>query len=92
MKHTPITNNGDRIKVLLTVASTVYAFLNQHPDCYILATGSTKSRNRLYRMGITNNLIEISENFIIKGLTKKGGWVKFEVGGNYEAFMIYKNN
>jgi len=49
-----VTNNGDSLKVLATVASTVYAFLEKYPNSYILATGSTGVRTRLYRMGITN--------------------------------------
>ena len=51
-----VTNNGDSLKVLATVASTVYAFIEKHPNAYILATGSTNVRTRLYRMGITINL------------------------------------
>ena len=51
-----VTNNGDSLKVLATVASTVYAFTQKNPKAWILATGSTKVRTRLYRMGITNNL------------------------------------
>jgi len=58
-----VTNNGDSLKVLATVASTVYAFIEKHPEAWILATGSTSVRTRLYRMGITNNLAEITEDF-----------------------------
>lgn len=50
-----VTNNSDSLKVLATVASTVYAFMEKHPNSYILATGSTNVRTRLYRIGITNN-------------------------------------
>jgi hypothetical protein len=46
-----ITNNGDSLKVLATVASTVYAFTDRHPKSWIIATGSTSVRTRLYRMG-----------------------------------------
>ena len=42
-----ITNNGDSLKVLATVASTVYAFLEKHPNAYILATGSTNVWTKL---------------------------------------------
>jgi len=41
-------------------------------------------------MGITNNLAEISKDFHIFGYTKKGDWVKFEIGANYEAFLVTK--
>ena len=85
-----ITNNGDSLQVLATVASTVYAFIEKHPNSYILATGSTYVRTRLYRMGITNNLAEITEDFVVYGFTDKGNWEEFEVGEDYEAFLITK--
>ncbi len=86
-----VTNNGDSLKVLATVASTVYAFLEKYPNAYVLATGSTNVRTRLYRMGITNNLAEIKEDFTIYGFTDKGNLEEFEVGEDYEAFLITKN-
>jgi hypothetical protein len=85
-----VTNNGDSLKVLATVASTVYAFIERHPNAWILATGSTTVRTRLYRMGITNNLAEIEEDFIILGYTKSEEWEKFVVGEDYEAFLLTK--
>ena len=85
-----ITNNGDSSKVLATVASTVYAFIEKYPNASIIATGSTSVRTRLYRMGITNNLDEISEDFAIFGYTTDEQWVKFEIGDDYEAFLVTK--
>lgn len=43
-------------------------------------------------MGITNNLAEITEDFIVYGLSEKGTWDNFEVGEDYEAFLITKNS
>lgn len=43
-------------------------------------------RTRLYRMGLTNNLTEISKDFHIYGL-KGDNWEEFIVGEDYEAFM-----
>ena len=43
-----ISNNGDSEMVLATVVSALYAFTDKHPDAWIYATGSTKSRTRLY--------------------------------------------
>ena len=86
-----VTNNGDSLKVLATVASTVYAFIERHPNAWILATGSTAVRTRLYRMGITNNLAEIESDFVVLGYTKNEEWEKFIVGEDYEAFLITKN-
>lgn len=85
-----VTNNGDSIKVLATVASTVDAFIEKHPKAWIVATGSTEARTRLYRMGITNNLAEISDDFLVFGYNKEENWVKFEVGEDYEAFLVTK--
>lgn len=85
-----VTNNGDSLKVLATVASTVYAFTQKNPKAWILAIGSTKVRNRLYRMGITNNLAEISEDFKVFGLNNNGEWDIFVIGEDYEAFLLTK--
>lgn len=83
-----VTNNGDSLKVLATVASTVYAFTTKYPKAWIFATGSNAVRTRLYRMGITNNLAEISGDFEVFGYDDKGKWVKFVPGEDYEAFLI----
>jgi hypothetical protein len=86
-----ITNNGDSFKVLATVASTVYAFLEKYPDSWIFATGSTTVRTRLYRMGISNNLAEIKQDLEVYGLPISGNnWEEFIVGEDYEAFLITK--
>ena len=82
-----VTNNGDSQKVLATVASTVYAFTGKYPNAWVHATGSTNVRTRLYRMGITNNLTDIAEDFYIFGL-RDDVWEKFIVGEDYEAFMV----
>lgn len=73
-------NNGDSQKVSATVAFTVYTFIEKYPDAKIFATGSTFVRTRLYRMGITNNLTEISKEFIILGYAKDKKRENFIVG------------
>ncbi len=86
-----ITNNGDSLKVLATVASTVYAFTEKYPQAWVFATGSSLVRTRLYRMGITNNLADIKEDFAVYGLTVTNNtWEEFVVGEDYEAFLITK--
>ena len=86
-----ITNNDDSIKVLATVVSTVYAFTEKYPKAWIFATGSTIVRAWLYRMGITNNLAEIKEDFKVYGLTIDANkWEEFIFGEDYEAFLITK--
>ncbi len=82
-----ISNNGDSQKVLATVAATVYAFTEKYSGVWIYATGSTKARTRLYRMGITTNLTEILRDFELYGL-RAGVWEEFSKGTAYEAFLV----
>lgn len=86
-----ISDNKDGNKVLATVVATVYAFTERHPNVWIYATGSTKSRIRLYRMGLTKYLFEIEEHFDLYG-QKQGEWEKFEKGVEYEAFLVQRKN
>ena len=41
-------------------------------------------------MGITNNLAEISVDFIIFGYNNEQNWEEFIVGEDYEAFLLTK--
>lgn len=84
-----ISNNNDSQKVLATVALAVLHFFDKYPDKYVFATGSTKSRTRLYRMGISNNLEEIEGNFEVFGYNGTA-WETFGRGRDYEAFLIRK--
>ena len=83
-----VTNNGDSEKVLATVAATLYEFTSKFPDAMVFATGSTKARTRLYRIGITNNIESIKPDFEIFGLTNEKEWVAFETKKEFEAFLI----
>ncbi|MFA9191060.1 hypothetical protein AAGV28_06715 [Flavobacterium sp. FZUC8N2.13] len=87
-----ITNNGDATKVLATVVSTVYAFTGKYPEAYIFATGSSEARTRLYRMGITNNLEELKNDFYVYGLKNDETFEPFIVGEDYLGFLITRKN
>lgn len=86
INDTVISNNNDSEKVLATVVATLYAFTDKHPDAYVLATGRTKSRTRLYRMGITKYFDEIKKDYNIYGLRNEE-WENFEKEIEYEAFL-----
>lgn len=86
-----VSNNNDSDKVLATVVATVYAFTDKHSDAWVYATGSTKSRTRLYRMGLTKYLAEIEEDFDLYG-QREGEWENFEKGVEYEAFLAQRKN
>jgi hypothetical protein len=83
-----VTNNNDSQKVLATVAATLYAFTDTHVGAIIIATGSTEARTRLYRMGITNNLKEIEQDFEVLGLNANTEWEPFRKNITYGAFLI----
>ena len=82
-----ITNNGDSQKVLATVASTIYSFTDIYTDAYIFATGSTKARNRLYRIGIANNYSLIQKDFEVFGLQGEK-WHPFDKSLEFDAFLV----
>ena len=84
-----VTNNGDTEKVLATVISTVYTFFNKNPNAYIFATGSTHTRNRLYRRGITKYLQEALESFKIYGMLPSEKFEIFNPNTDYVGFLIH---
>ncbi len=71
------SNNGDRDKVLATVAATATDFLNWHPKASILATGSTDARTRTYQIGISRFYDEITPEHDVFGL-RNDNWEVFE--------------
>ena len=89
ISDTIVTNNNDSRIVLATVAATVHDFTVNYPNAVVIAKGSTHSRTRLYRMGITNHWKEISTDFEVYGL-KDGDWELFTERRDYEAFLIHK--
>lgn len=84
-----VTNNGDSQKILATVVKTLFVFTEHYPDALVMATGSTLARTRLYRMGITNNLLLIERDFQVYGY-KDNKWFKFEKNGPYDAFLVMR--
>jgi hypothetical protein len=60
-----VSNNGDRNKVLATVAFIVDAYTTKHPDRWIIFRGSTAERTRLYRIAVGLHLEELSAKFEI---------------------------
>jgi len=87
INDTIVTNNNDSRKVLATVAAIVDVFTLKYPGAWVMAKGSTRSRNRLYRMGISNHWHEIKKRFEVFGL-KKVKWELFRPHSDYEAFLI----
>jgi len=89
ISDTAISDNGDSQKVLSTVSGTAIKFMEKHPHCQVIAVGTSKSRTRLYQIGISNNLNEITQFFDVFGHTNEE-WQVFKRGKNYDAFLIRK--
>lgn len=83
------TNNGDRDKVLATVAFTALDFTSKFPNASLFMEGSTPGRTRLYQIGIGNNLSEINKYFSVSGYRRQK-WEPFIHGRNYEAFLAQR--
>ena len=43
-------------------------------------------------MGITNNLDEISADFVVLGYKSEAGWEDFSAGEDYEAFLLTRKD
>lgn len=86
-----VSNNGDTQKVLATVVNAVYAFFDKHPDAIVYATGSTPTRTRLYKMGITKFYNEIQSDFYLYG--RSGNHLyEFDSHAEYEAFVAKRKS
>ena len=81
------SNNGDKQKILITIAQTVFNFMKTNPKATILAQGSTASRTRMYQMGVAAFWIEISEYYFVAGYINDQ-WENFTERRNYEAFLL----
>lgn len=85
-----VSNNGDSMRILATVVSTLDIFFLWHPNASVFATGSTEVRTRLYRIAISNNLFLIKPEYKVYG-RKNNQFFPFEKDCNYDAFLIRKN-
>src|SRR6185437_11283426 len=86
-----VTDNGERNKVLATVAFIAEAYTRRFPDHWILFRGSTQERLRLYRMAVGLHLEELSVLYEIWALVDVG-IVKFRKNLKINAFLIRRKN
>lgn len=84
-----VSNNGDSEKVLATVVAAVYAFFDKHPNTFVYATGSTKTRTRLYRMGLTKFYEEMVNDFFLYG-QQGNEYYPFELNREYDGFLAQR--
>lgn len=53
-----VTNNGDTMKVMATLARIVNWYTEEYPDRWVYFRGRTKTLNRLFRMAINMQTVE----------------------------------
>jgi hypothetical protein len=87
-----VSDNGDRDKILATVAQAMNQFLLLYPDAYLFFVGSTSTRTRLYQMAISHAWDSISNQFEVVGLNAAGQLVPFERNQSYEGFVVSRKD
>ena len=86
LDDTTVSNNGDKIKVLSTIATIVLYFTGCNPNAIIYAEGSTPARTRLYQMGINQLWSEVKMVFQVYGVKSDGILEPFRKNENYHGF------
>lgn len=84
-----VSDNGDRNKILATLAKVIDQYTHKYPERFIYFRGSTKERTRLYRMAVGLNLEELSETFdIYAEMNNSTEFVLFHKNMEIMAFLI----
>lgn len=87
-----VSDNGDRDKVLATVAQVVAHFLQENPTMYVFFTGSTPARTRLYRMAVGHEFTNLVVQFEIMALLPSKQLVPFQPNLSCDGFVISLKN
>jgi len=94
MDFETVTNNGDRNKILVTVANIVLKFIEMHPGKNVYITGSDYRRTLLYQRAIAYGYDELIEMFNIYGDISTGSrrneFEPFDKAKSYAGFLIEK--
>lgn len=81
-------SNGDRNKILATIARAVDYYTGCYPNRWIYFCGNTKGKNRLYRMAIGLNWEELSRKFEIFGDVGQENFCPFYKNMEVSAFLV----
>ena len=81
-----VSENGDALLVLATVARAVMLFLMAHPSAQVYAERSTSGRTRLYQWSINKHFAELQGLLTIFGETEEN-WEPYEKGKIYTALL-----
>jgi ABC-type amino acid transport system permease subunit len=90
---TSTTNNGDRNKILATVAGIVHIFIENYPNKTVYLTGGDERRTLLYQRAIAYGYPELIQTFSIYGETlidEVSDFEHFDQAKKYSGFLIEK--
>jgi hypothetical protein len=94
MDFETVTNNGDRNKILVTVADIILKFIENHPGKNVYITGSDDRRTLLYQRAIAYGYDELIEVFNIYGdisiNSRANEFELFDKTRNYAGFLVEK--
>jgi hypothetical protein len=82
-----ISDNGDRDRILRTVAESIILFCRRYPQVYVFVGGNSLVRNRLYRMIISNRIEEIRERCEVFGVIGFRAY-PFRKNQDYNGFLV----
>jgi hypothetical protein len=83
-----VSDNGDRDEILATLIQTLFVFLEAHPAGFVLFTGSTPTRTRLYQILISHELDQATSLLSFWGMSGNGSLVQFEKNKPYIGFVV----
>lgn len=83
-----VSDNKDIRFILSTVITTIYRFFELYPNKSVVFTGSSASRNRLYRAVIGKLFDEGQNYFNIYGINFDSTLENFQKNKDYLAFQI----
>ncbi|MFN3848957.1 MAG: DUF6934 family protein [Spirosomataceae bacterium] len=85
-----VSNNNDMAKILSTVISTLSQFFERNPTKIVIFRGSTDTRTRLYRAVISKLLMQVSNDFEVRGINYDETIELFQPNTDYFAYVINK--
>jgi hypothetical protein len=85
--YNSVRNNGDLTQLMATVAQTMLAFFERHPQALVAFSGNTPSRTRLYQIVLARELQAASKQLVLLGL-QGTRLVSFEPNQPYDGFVI----
>ena len=85
-----ISNNDDLIKVMNTVALTIYGFLEELPGSWVHIRPVDEKRSMLYHTVFKRRWDEIAINFQVIGMIEEDKWETYNPEKKYLAFKLAK--